>query len=173
MPTYTVFVSSTFADFAAERPRLADLLSYADVHVITAERAGDRGKSLLETLKSLIDRSDIVVLLIGSRAGSTSVSGQTWTKEEVDHALARGKRMFAYKRELAPELLSLTDRDPKSEPALSLRLRAVEEKIAIVPRYNHNECCKLTAMVVRDVLRCVEDLTEAAQQARIDRGFKG
>jgi hypothetical protein len=117
MPTYTVFLSSTFADFAAERPRLADLLSYADVHVITAERAGDRGMSLLDTLKSLIDRSDIVVLLIGSRAGATSVTGQTWTREEVDHAFAKGKRMFAYKRELPPELLLLTDRDPGSELA--------------------------------------------------------
>ena len=149
------------------------MLSYADVHVITAERTGDRGMSLLDTLKRLIDRSDIVVLLIGSRAGATSVTGQTWTREEVDHALAKGKRIFAYKRELPPELLSLTDRDPGSDLALISLLRAVEEKVAIVPRYNYNECCKLTAMVVRDVLGCVADLAGAAQQASYDRGFEG
>jgi hypothetical protein len=115
MPTYTVFLSSTFADFATERPKLADLLSYADVHVSTAERAGDKGKTLIDTLKDLIDHSDMIVPLIGSRAGTTSATGQCWTKEEVDYAFTKGKSVFAYIREVPPELLSLTDRNRDSE----------------------------------------------------------
>jgi nucleoside 2-deoxyribosyltransferase len=158
MPTHTVFLSSTFADFARERAKLAEVLPFVGVHVSLAEREGDRGKKLLDTLKELIDHSDMVVLLIGSRAGTPSETGQCWTKNEVDYAFAKGKRVFAYIREVPHEMITLTDQDKAGETAVRLLLEAVEEKLALIPRYKRGECCKLTAMVIRDVARYTEEL---------------
>lgn len=171
MPAHTVFLSSTFTDFKIERPKLADLLSYVGVHAYTAERAGDTGKKLLETLKDLIDRSDMVVLLIGSRAGTMSGTGHSWTKNEIDYAFATGKRVFAYVREVPSEQLSLIDRNRDSECQISLLLNAVEARVAIIPRYGLNECCKLTTMVIRDVLRYVEEVNAASAQKTYDESF--
>jgi len=161
MPTYTVFLSSTFADFARERAKLAEVLPFVGVHVSLAEREGDTGKKLLDTLKALIDRSDLVVLLIGSRAGSASETGQYWTKDEVDYAFAKGKRVFAYIREVPHEIIALTDQNREGEMAVRSLLEAVEKKVALIPRYRRGECCKLTAMVIRDVARYVEELKAA------------
>jgi nucleoside 2-deoxyribosyltransferase len=174
MPTYRVFLSSTFADFKVERTRLPELINLLhDVKVIAAHLEGDRGEPKLDTLRKLIDGCDIVVLLIGSRSGSKSDTGQTWTKEEVDYALAKGKRVFAYIRELPAEVLALTDRNADGELALNSLIDEVDKKIALVQRYKYGECCKLTAMVIRDVQQCVADLTHARQAASYDQGFEG
>jgi hypothetical protein len=171
MPTYTVFLSSTFADFAAERVKLAEVLPFVGVHVALAEREGDRGKKLLDTLKDLIDNSDMVVLLIGSRAGTKSETGQCWTKNEVDHAFAKGKRVFAYIREVPPELLLLTDQHKDADLEVISLVQAAEARLALIPRYWLGECCKLTAMVIRDVTRCIEDLKAADAQKSYDDSF--
>lgn len=157
MPTQTVFLSSTFADFTKERTKLAEVLPFVDVHVSLAERAGDRGKKLLDTLRDLIDHADIVVLLIGSRAGSASDTGQYWTKDEVDYAFEKGKRVFAYVRDVPRELIPLTDPNRDGEMGITSLLDAVKKKVALIPHYKRGECCKLTAMVIRDVTRHVEE----------------
>jgi nucleoside 2-deoxyribosyltransferase len=173
MPTHTVFLSSTFADFARERAKLAEVLPFVGVHVSLAEREGDRGKKLLDTLKDLIDHSDMVVLLIGSRAGSASETGQYWTKNEVDYAFAKGKRVLAYIREVPREMIALTDQNRQGEMAVRLLLEAVETKVALIPRYKRGECCKLTAMVIRDVARYVEELKAGKEKDSYSDSFTG
>lgn len=63
MAAYTVFLSSTFADFGKERRKIMENLTYIDVHVRCAELTGDVNKSLTHTLLEMIDGSDMVVLL--------------------------------------------------------------------------------------------------------------
>lgn len=169
--TYTVFLSSTFADFERERERLENVLPCIGVHVSLAEREGNIGKNLSETLKYLIDRSDLVVLLIGARAGTKSESGQTWTKKEFDYASKKGKRVFAYIREVPSELISLSDREKDGELAIRALIDAVQKRIALVPRYKLGECCRLTAMVTRDVTRYVEELKGADERKTYTDSF--
>jgi hypothetical protein len=149
---------STFGNFVAERQALLKTLPFIDVHVVCAERAGDRGKPLDETLQELIDRSKAVVLLMGSRSGSFSASGVPWTELEFDHAIAKGKRVFAYLREDPPELKGLVDRDTAAVKRLESFVAKVESRIAIVPRYQLGDCCALIAMVVRDVDRYMQEI---------------
>jgi hypothetical protein len=174
MKTYRVFLSSTFADFRAERRKLPELINLLpNVKAFSAEVEGDIGKPKLDTLRKMIDKCHIVVLLIGSRSGSKSGTGQTWTKEEVDYAFEKGKRVFAYIRELPRDVLALTDRDCDGELALNALVNEVNKRIALVQRYNYDECCKLTAMVIRDVQQCVADLEDGRQRDSYDWGFEG
>ena len=171
MPTYTVFLSSTFADFARERGKLTEVLPYIDIHVSVAERTGDIGKSLSDTLAKKIDECEMVVLLLGSRAGTKSETGEPWAQKEVDYAFSKNKRVFAYQRVTPQESLSLVDRDQTGETALTDLLEFVQKKVAIVPRFELGECCKLTAMVIRDVDRYARELKEWQQQKSYDESF--
>ena len=65
--------------------------------------------------------------------------------------------------ELPKDVETFTDRDEEGEAALRLLLNAVEKRIALVPRFKQGECCKLTAMVIRDVTRYVEELNTRAE----------
>ena len=151
MPSYNIFLSSTFADFEHERKGLMETLSLLEVHCTAAERIGDIGTGLSDTLMRKIDQCEVVVLLISSRAGTESDTGETWTRKEFDYAVARRKRIFAYIREFPPEYQTHADVDPSRQAAVEEFKVAVQKKISIVPRFLLGECCKLTAMVARDV----------------------
>ncbi len=50
-------------------------------------------------------------------------------------------------------------------------MEAVEDKIALVPRYKLGECCKLTAMVIRDVALYTEEPKATEQQKSYNDSF--
>jgi len=174
MSAYRVFLSSTFADFKSERKRLRKVLPLIGVHLDCAEQRGDEGKPLLATLEKWIDECDMVVLLLGSRAGTTSDTGERWTRKEVRYAFQKNKRVFAYLRETPTESLSLVDRDKEAERDLDSLLTDIKEKLAVIPRFKFGECCKLTAMVIRDVDRCTRELeAEAYGNSFVQEGTEG
>jgi len=168
---YDVFISSTFADFSKERKRIAELLRLIQINAILAEEMGDKGKDLRTTLTNLIDQSDMIVLLIGSRAGSWTKMGNTWTQAETNYAFAKNKRVFAYIREIPDEIQKLVDIDDKKQESINNFINFVDEKIALVPRFKKKECCKLIAMVIRDIERYANELRDNEAYESYMEGF--
>ena len=169
MSSPSCFLSSTFADFKTERAQLQQALRMIQVLPICAEDAGDAGVPLSKLLIKLIDQADMVVVLVGSRAGDVSPDGRTWTRKESEYAVLSGKKVFAYIRETSEEERSQFDSDRSSQESLTDLVKFLEGRIAIVPRYTRGDCCRLTAMVIRDVSRYAEQL----QSEDYDDGFLG
>ena len=110
-----VFLSSTFSDFIDERSILMEVIPYVDIHLICAERKGFEGSSLSYTLEEWINKSDMIILLIGMRYGEESKEGCSWTETEIRYAIKNKKRIFAYIRELKTEQLKLIDPNKKTD----------------------------------------------------------
>src|SRR2546428_8859619 len=72
----------------------------AGFHVNCAERMGqDSVGSLGKYLEMWIDKSDVVILLIGLKYGTEPDDGISWTEREFRYALDKGKPIFCYFRE--------------------------------------------------------------------------
>ncbi|MGA2781951.1 MAG: DUF4062 domain-containing protein [Smithella sp.] len=165
MSGYTVFLSSTFSDLNKERTQVCDALALIPVSVLCAEHSGDTGKRLSPTLKGWIDEADAVILLIGQHSGTLSGSGKPWTQVEARYAIQKKKRLFVYVRQIPDELRTLIDQDLEAKRKLEEFICFIEKKIANVPRFNLGQCCRLTAMVVRDVDRYLRTLEKTRQEA--------
>ncbi|HET8731892.1 MAG TPA: DUF4062 domain-containing protein [Moraxellaceae bacterium] len=102
---YQVFISSTYADLQEERAVLTQVLPTLgcmpcglDVHPV--------GAAAWTALKRLIDESDYYILMLGSRYGSLSPSGISYTHMEYVYASTKQK----------PILVLMHD-SPDSRPA--------------------------------------------------------
>ena len=172
MSGYSIFLSSTFGDLKEERTQVREALSLIPVSVYCAEQCGDTGKSLSKTLKKWIDEADAVVLLIGHRSGDSSGSGESWTQMEVKYAMKKKKRLFVYIRELPDKLTQLVDQDLEKQHKLENFISLIEKRVANIPRFKRGQCCRLTAMVVRDVDRYLQALEIARQEASYNDSFE-
>ena len=91
-----VFVSSTYIDLTAERQAaVAAILKAGHIPAgMELFAAGD--KSQMETIKRRINESDVCMLILGGRYGSTEpISGISYTELEYDYASQQGKPLFA------------------------------------------------------------------------------
>lgn len=91
-----VFISSTYSDLLEERQAAVSAILKsghipAGMELFTA---GDR--SQMSTIKEWIDESDVYMLILGGRYGSTEkTSGISYTELEYDYAQEQGKPSFA------------------------------------------------------------------------------
>jgi len=91
-----VFVSSTFIDLREERQAAVEAILSAG-HVPAGMElfaAGD--ESQMEVIRQWIDESDVFLLILGGRYGSIEPkSGKSYIHLEYEHALSKGKPLFA------------------------------------------------------------------------------
>lgn len=91
-----IFVSSTFLDLIPERQAAVSAILKAG-HIPAGMElftAGD--KSQMDTIKKWIDESDVYMLILGGRYGSTeSTTGISYTELEYDYAVETNKPLFA------------------------------------------------------------------------------
>ena len=169
----SVFLSSTFADFEEERSVLMEVMPYIDIHLICAERKGDRGLRLEKSLERWIDESDMIILLIGMRYGSESESGYSWTEHEIRYALKKKKRVFAYVRKLdSKEYKMLVDRDMEKAEKLEEFVKKIRKHVPIIPRYPYDKVYQLVAMAIRDVGKYKEELEAKDAKETYAEGFE-
>lgn len=92
---YQIFVSSTYSDLKEERKQL--LFSILKMNYIPAgmEYFTAIDEEQMELIKRIIDRSDYYVLLLGARYGSLTSEGVSYTEEEYDYAVQKGKKVIA------------------------------------------------------------------------------
>ena len=93
---YLIFISSTYEDLKVEREKVTRAIM--DLNNIPARMenfpaAGIRPKDLIERV---IRECDYFVLMIGSRYGSISDSGKSYTEEEYNYAVHEGIPVIAF-----------------------------------------------------------------------------
>lgn len=99
MPRHSprIFVSSTFEDLAVYREAVRDAILRAGAVPVLIEQEPSAGLSLDEKLRSLLDESDAVLLLIGHRYGAVEpTSGRSWVEAEYEAAKRLKKPLLAF-----------------------------------------------------------------------------
>ena len=93
-----LFLSSTFRDLAPEREAVLGMLQRKRQAVLAMEHFLSSASTPLDTALSTLRTSDLVVLVIGFRAGSLlpDGSGMTYTSAEYDEAVRLGKHVLAF-----------------------------------------------------------------------------
>lgn len=93
---YQIFISSTFADLKDERQ--AAMNSVIDLRHIPIGMEGFPAidEEQMSYIKRLIDECDYYLLLIANRYGSISPRGTSFTEEEYEYAVSRGKHVLAF-----------------------------------------------------------------------------
>lgn len=91
-----VFVSSTFTDLRGERQAAVEAILSAGHIPAGMELFAAGDESQMEVIKQWIDESDVFLLILGGRYGSIEPkSGQSYIHLEYEHALSKGKPLFA------------------------------------------------------------------------------
>lgn len=90
-----VFVSSTYTDLIEERQKAVEAILDAE-HIPAGMELFKAGKSQMETIHRWIDNSDVYMLILGGRYGSTEEeSGLSYTELEYRYALSKNMPVFA------------------------------------------------------------------------------
>jgi hypothetical protein len=166
---YQVFISSTFLDLAAERKAVREALSDLNMPLAAVGvclipvdlQGGADNQPPLDVCLRHIEKCDIVVTLIGHRAGGLTQDKLSITECEFDHAQSRGIPCLAYVRDDAvPVLPEHIDRETKLVKVLRRFRRKID---ASVKRDSFRSPEHLRGHVQRDVLwwllnqTCVKD----------------
>src|SRR5450759_3206039 len=91
-----VFVSSTYSDLIKERQAAVEAILSAGHIPAGMELFAAGDESQMEAIKQWIDESDVFLLILGGRYGSIEPkSGKSYIHLEYEHALSKGKPLFA------------------------------------------------------------------------------
>jgi hypothetical protein len=93
---YQVFISSTFLDLREERQQTLRGLLAAECIPAGMEFFPSSDEELWTLIRDVLDDCDYYLLLIGSRYGSTTREGVSYTEAEYDYAVRSGKPVLAF-----------------------------------------------------------------------------
>jgi len=117
---YQVFISSTYSDLKEERQLISEYLAKANHIPAGMELFPATDQQQLEFIKTVIDRCDYYVVVIGGRYGSLADDNLSYTEKEFEYALEKGIPVLAFLHK-NPDTIPVgkTDRDD----AKALRLQ--------------------------------------------------
>ena len=104
---YTAFVSSNFESLKKERGEVITCLLDAQLIPICMEHFTAATNEKFKYIQSLIDQSDIFVMILGDVYGSCDVDGVSWTQKEYEYAEETNKVRFVL---LTPAYVDLKKR---------------------------------------------------------------
>lgn len=112
MPVDSAFISSVQTGLEDVRTAAAAAVKALGMHAEMAEETAASPHSPRRTLFDKIARSDVVVLLLGSRYGDKGASGVAPTEDEFDEAIRQGKDVLVFVQavEMEPEQAAFLDR---------------------------------------------------------------
>ena len=102
---YQVFVSSTYTDLETERLKVIRDMLMSDFYPLGMESFPASSEEQFAFCKRMIDRSDYYVLIIGTRYGTETSDGLSYTELEYDYAKEKGVPILVFVSE-----------DPESKP---------------------------------------------------------
>jgi hypothetical protein len=156
-----VFISST-SEFAAERKQLAEALSASQFAPFIYEEEAASGSSPENHCRKMIEESEIVVLILGSKYGSFFPGRQSSIVEwEYEHAIESEKALKPYVKELPPG----TPIDPPQESFLT---RVKNFRTGSWVR-QFRGVSDLVKYVVDDVMRWRLDFWRVYQEGEVER----
>lgn len=116
---YQVFVSATYSDLQSERRLLTQILPALGCMPCGLD-LDPSGTSAWTAIKKLIDESDYYILLVGSRYGTLSPSGVSYTHMEYVYAATKQKPVLVLLHD-APETRPVELQEKTPEGRLKLR----------------------------------------------------
>ncbi|WP_441252675.1 DUF4062 domain-containing protein [Tardiphaga sp. 71_E8_N1_1] len=93
---YQVFVSSTFIDLIEERRAVSNVLAKAGYLVAGMELFPATDQQQFDYIKTVIDRSDYYVVIVGARYGSVTDGGLSFTEMEFEYARSKNIPVLAF-----------------------------------------------------------------------------
>ena len=118
---YTVFLSSTYKDLADERKEIEDVFILAGITVKCMERFTASDKEKTEYIRSQIDESDYIILIIGGRYGQLIPEESiSYTEYEFDYAVKKKKPVLPF---------IIDDPNEKNDSDNPSKLTAFKEKV--------------------------------------------
>jgi Domain of unknown function (DUF4062) len=168
-PRLRVFLSSTQSDLVDERRTVLDVLTRLQVRHGSMEFFGARQDYPLETCLHEVRRSDLILLLIGSRYGSLARKVQkSFTEMEYREAYRLGKECLVYCRDDATRILpSQMEQDPRLLERLVAFKRLVLKRHTVAHFSDSNH---LAAIVAADVATTIVRNTELRRIALTNSG---
>jgi len=110
---YQVFVSSTHEDLIDERLEVMQALLELDCIPCGMEYFPAANEDQWTFIKSLIDRCDYFIVIIGGKYGSEHPDGKSYTQMEYEHALSKGIPTIGFthhdRNSLPPEKIETED----------------------------------------------------------------
>lgn len=86
---YSVFISSTFEDLKDERRAVQDTVITAGDFPVQMEYFPATDEAAFDLIKSLLDKCDYYILIIGGRYGTLDTDGLSFTHKEFRYAISR------------------------------------------------------------------------------------
>lgn len=86
---YSVFISSTFEDLKDERRAVQDTVISAGDFPVQMEYFPATDEAAFDLIKSLLDKCDYYILIIGGRYGSLDSDGLSYTHKEFRYAVSK------------------------------------------------------------------------------------
>ena len=117
---YQVFVSSTYTDLETERLKVIRDMLMNDFYPLGMESFPASSEEQLVFCKRMIDRSDYYVLIIGTRYGSETNNGLSYTEREYNYAIEKGI-----------PILTFVSSDPENKPVKFLEKETQREKYEV------------------------------------------
>ena len=94
---YQIFISSTYTDLVQERRDVVEQILNAHHFPIGMEMFEASDKKQWEVIQQTIDTSDIYILILGNRYGTTDAeSGVSYTEKEYDYAVEKNKPILVF-----------------------------------------------------------------------------
>jgi len=108
---YQVFISSTYTDLKKERRKLIEELMNASCIPAGMELFPATNDEQFEFIKTVIDDSDYLLLVLAGKYGTPAPDGVSYTEKEYDYAVKQGKMVIALVHEDPSVFTAMTDVD--------------------------------------------------------------
>lgn len=125
---YQVFVSSTYSDLKKERKAVEEALYQRGYIPVGMECFGAQNENVQETIRKYCQGTDVVVMLIAGRYGSTNANGISYTELEYDYFREQKIPILVFIREKDSIITSQWDTDEKAKQKLKKFIKEKLEK---------------------------------------------
>ncbi len=161
----TVFLCSTYADLADERQKVLDAVRRLQLEHDSMEFFGARSDLPIETCLAEVQRSHILVVVVGHRYGSLVPNlGISYSEAEYREGRRLQKPCLVYMRdENAPILLKNVERDPEKLKRLEAWKADLTTQHTVA---TFSEPGVLAVQVAADLARTIQSLREAEDARR-------
>lgn len=169
---YQVFVSSTFEDLKDERKEITQAILESNCIPIGMEMFPATNKTQWEFIKSVIDESDVYLVIIAGRYGSEGEDENgkkvSYTEMEFDYALKMGKPIIALLHE---DISSLPKVKCETSERKNKKLNAFVQKVKngrMIKQWSNKDNIKSAALTA---LTAVKDLKECKNNGWVSYRF--
>lgn len=124
---YQVFISSTYIDLAEPRNKVIEAILKLYHFPIGMEMFSAGNDEQWQIIEETIDSSDFYIILVGSRYGSLTAEGISFTEKEYDYAKQIGVPILTF---IKDDNVPTTSAERESDPEIIAKLNKFRAKVS-------------------------------------------